>query len=322
MADPGHARTGTCLHRRPQIAATAPELHRASTKTTDDQAQRNQSNIMNLNTITQLKRPVSADEITQWRDGYAWLAGGTWLFSEPQFATDTLIDLDQLEWLSLEPSRRWARYRCDVPHCGAVPVRRASRMARDAAAARVLQRAAGLVQDLERRHRRRKHLHVVAGRSDDLADGRARGDLHVVATRRGAARSAGARLRHRKQHANILQPGELLRSIHLPATALSKRYALRQSIAHPSGPLGRAGDRHAEQRVLEGTPDHDHRGDATTDPASLRVHTVRDGAASRARCAYPRRWIFRRCPRLGGLQATTSPITFPSKSAPNWRNRE
>ena len=30
---------------------------------------------MNLNTITEVKRPASADQITQWRDGYAWLAG-------------------------------------------------------------------------------------------------------------------------------------------------------------------------------------------------------------------------------------------------------
>jgi putative selenate reductase molybdopterin-binding subunit len=43
---------------------------------------------MNLNTITEVKRPASADQITQWRDEYAWLAGGTWLFSEPQVATN------------------------------------------------------------------------------------------------------------------------------------------------------------------------------------------------------------------------------------------
>jgi hypothetical protein len=30
---------------------------------------------MNLNTVVEVKRPVSADEIAQWRDGYAWLAG-------------------------------------------------------------------------------------------------------------------------------------------------------------------------------------------------------------------------------------------------------
>ena len=57
---------------------------------------------MNLNTITEVKRPASAEEITQWRDGYAWLAGGTWLFSEPQVATDTLIDLEQLQWPALQ----------------------------------------------------------------------------------------------------------------------------------------------------------------------------------------------------------------------------
>src|SRR4030095_4954682 len=59
---------------------------------------------MNLNTITEVKRPSSADAITQWRDGYAWLAGGTWLFSEPQIATDTLIDLEPLQWPALQSS--------------------------------------------------------------------------------------------------------------------------------------------------------------------------------------------------------------------------
>ena len=56
---------------------------------------------MNLNTITEIKRPRSADEIRQWRDGYAWLAGGTWLFSEPQIHTDTLIDLETLGWQAI-----------------------------------------------------------------------------------------------------------------------------------------------------------------------------------------------------------------------------
>ena len=53
---------------------------------------------MNLNTITEVKRPKSADEIRHWRPGNAWLAGGTWLFSAPQIATDTLIDLASLKW--------------------------------------------------------------------------------------------------------------------------------------------------------------------------------------------------------------------------------
>ena len=38
---------------------------------------------MNLNTISEVKRPTSSDEIPEWREGYAWLAGGTWI-SLPQ----------------------------------------------------------------------------------------------------------------------------------------------------------------------------------------------------------------------------------------------
>src|ERR1017187_9879011 len=59
---------------------------------------------MNLNTVTEIMHPTSADEIGQWRPGYAWLGGGTWLFSEPQWAIDTLIDLDQLKWPALTAS--------------------------------------------------------------------------------------------------------------------------------------------------------------------------------------------------------------------------
>ena len=59
---------------------------------------------MNLTTIAEVKRPASVDDVDSWRDGYSWLAGGTWLFSEPQFATDTLIDLDHLKWPALRAS--------------------------------------------------------------------------------------------------------------------------------------------------------------------------------------------------------------------------
>ena len=38
---------------------------------------------VNLNTIREVKQPRSADEIVKWSTGYAWLAGGTWLFSAP-----------------------------------------------------------------------------------------------------------------------------------------------------------------------------------------------------------------------------------------------
>lgn len=59
---------------------------------------------MDLNTITEVRQPASAEAITEWKKGYAWLAGGTWLFSEPQLDTHTLIDLESLKWPSLRPS--------------------------------------------------------------------------------------------------------------------------------------------------------------------------------------------------------------------------
>ncbi len=93
---------------------------------------------MNLNTITEVKRPASADEITHWRDGYAWLAGGTWLFSEPQVATDTLIDLERLGWPALEASAGRPRDRRDLPDRRALPLHRARRVAGGAAASRML----------------------------------------------------------------------------------------------------------------------------------------------------------------------------------------
>jgi CO/xanthine dehydrogenase FAD-binding subunit len=57
---------------------------------------------MDLHTIERVRRPARADEIIHWERGFAWLAGGTWLFSEPQVDVHTLIDLESLKWRSLE----------------------------------------------------------------------------------------------------------------------------------------------------------------------------------------------------------------------------
>ena len=72
---------------------------------------------MDLNTITEVRRP--ADAITDWDKGYAWLAGGTWLFSEPQIETHTLIDLESLKWPSLSATSGFAStYRGERRRCG------------------------------------------------------------------------------------------------------------------------------------------------------------------------------------------------------------
>lgn len=53
---------------------------------------------MDLNTITDIRQPKTPEELGPWQKGFAWLGGGTWLFSEPQVDVSTLIDLDAFKW--------------------------------------------------------------------------------------------------------------------------------------------------------------------------------------------------------------------------------
>lgn len=53
---------------------------------------------MDLNTVQEIVRPAGRETLPCWRPGDAWLAGGTWLFSEPQPHLSRLIDLDRLSW--------------------------------------------------------------------------------------------------------------------------------------------------------------------------------------------------------------------------------
>ena len=56
---------------------------------------------MDLNTIKEVARPATREQLPVWTAGDAWLAGGTWLFSEPQAHLVRLIDLADLKWPAL-----------------------------------------------------------------------------------------------------------------------------------------------------------------------------------------------------------------------------
>jgi CO/xanthine dehydrogenase FAD-binding subunit len=56
---------------------------------------------MDLNTVTSVARPQTREQLPTWNAGDAWLAGGTWLFSEPQSHLTRLIDLTDLKWPAL-----------------------------------------------------------------------------------------------------------------------------------------------------------------------------------------------------------------------------
>ena len=183
---------------------------------------------MNLNTVTSVLRPGSADEITAWRDGYAWLAGGTWLFSEPQIATDTLIDLEQLGWPALQivsdgldiaaTCRLAELYGFAAPtHWTAAPLIRACCDA--LLASFKIWNTATVGGNI--------CMSLPAGAMISLTA--ALDGVYTLWPRDGAPRQVAAIDFVTGNHTNLLRPGELLRGIHLPAAALRSRAVFRQS---------------------------------------------------------------------------------------------
>lgn len=183
---------------------------------------------MNLNTVTDIKRPKSADEIRQWRDGFAWLAGGTWLFSEQQIHVDTLIDLHTLQWPSLtstkdgldiaatcriaelyafEPPKNWPAGpligECCRSFLSSFKIWNEATVGGNICMSLPASPMVSLTVALE--------------------------GIYTLWPRDGAPREVLAADFVTGNHANVLAPGELLRSIRLPAEALSKRFAFRRS---------------------------------------------------------------------------------------------
>src|SRR4051812_10741719 len=78
---------------------------------------------MDLNTITEVAHPASRTQLPVWTAGDAWLAGGTWLFSEPQAHLRRLIDLTDLKWpaLTIDRSGLTIAATCTVAQLDALP---------------------------------------------------------------------------------------------------------------------------------------------------------------------------------------------------------
>ncbi|MDP9268218.1 MAG: FAD binding domain-containing protein [Acidobacteriota bacterium] len=191
---------------------------------------------MNLNTITEVKRPASAKEIVEWQPGYAWLAGGTWLFSEPQVETHTLIDLEKLGWPALQASSAGLEVAAtcrivDLDTFAAPPEWRAAPLfslcCRSLLASFKIWNAATVGGNI--------CMSLPAGPMTSLMT--ALEGVYTLWPRSGAARQVAAIDFITGNNANVLAPGELLRSIALPADALTKDFAFRRlSLTH----LGRS----------------------------------------------------------------------------------
>lgn len=191
---------------------------------------------MNLITVTEVRRPATAEEVVDWRDGFAWVGGGTWLFSEPQADLDTLIDLEGLGWPPLVASDGGLEIAatCRIvqlhefsgpPEWTTVPLFRACCDA--LLASHKVWNMATVGGNI--------CMSLPAGAMIALTS-----SLEGVATlwpRAGPPRRVAIADFVTGNHANVLGPGELLRSVHLPASALAKRFAVRQmSLTH----LGRS----------------------------------------------------------------------------------
>lgn len=74
---------------------------------------------MNIAGVRDFLNPATDEQARQWKEGYAFVAGGTWLYSEPQMAgritpgqpdcssapgIDTIVDLTSLNWEPIEVS--------------------------------------------------------------------------------------------------------------------------------------------------------------------------------------------------------------------------
>jgi CO/xanthine dehydrogenase FAD-binding subunit len=182
---------------------------------------------MDLNRVTEFYQPTTLAGVPKWQEGFAWLAGGTWLFSEPQPSVRALIDLDTLSWPALQvqpeglviastcriaeleafhPPSEWNAASL-IPHC-----------CRALLASFKIWNTASVGGNI--------CMSLPAGAMISMAA--ALEGLATIWTLDGAQRDVPIVDFVTGDHRNVLAPSELLRSIFLPADALRKRYTFRR----------------------------------------------------------------------------------------------
>jgi CO/xanthine dehydrogenase FAD-binding subunit len=182
---------------------------------------------MDLNTIEEVARPASRRDSGQWRDGDAWLAGGTWLFSEPQPALRRLVDLEGLGWEPLKVSDEGLEIAatCTIARLDAVTApadwkaaHLIGRCCRSLLASFKIWNTATVGGNI--------CLSLPAGAMISLTA--ALEGVYTIWLSGGGTRHIGAVEFVTGEHQNVLRPGDLLRSIELPARALRKHARFRR----------------------------------------------------------------------------------------------
>jgi CO/xanthine dehydrogenase FAD-binding subunit len=183
---------------------------------------------MDLNTVTEVVHPRRRESLAGWRPGDAWLAGGTWLFSEVQPAVHRLVDLDSLGWPSLEVT--------DLGLTVAATCRIAELLALDTPPDWT---AASLFAECAHAFLMSFKIYNAATVGGNICMSLPAGAMISLMTalhgvchiwgHDGGERRVPVEQFVTGNHENVLQPGELLRAIEVPLAALRAKTAFRQS---------------------------------------------------------------------------------------------
>jgi CO/xanthine dehydrogenase FAD-binding subunit len=184
---------------------------------------------MDLSTITEIARPDSLSALAPWRDGDAYLAGGTWLFSEPQPALTRLIDISEFRWPAIEATPGGLRI---AATCTLAQL----------AAADFTWTAAPLFRQCCRALLGSFKIWNVATVGGNLCMALPAGPMAALVTALEGTCTTWRPERTIKAidfvtgpNRNALKPGELLRAVDLPLAALQRRTAFRQISLTPAG---------------------------------------------------------------------------------------
>jgi len=182
---------------------------------------------MDLNRVKEFYQPTTLAAVPKWEEGFAWLAGGTWLFSEPQPSVRALIDLDTLSWtpLQLLPEGLEIAATCKIAEL-------------ESFRAPVEWKAASLIPLCCRALLASFKIWNTASVGGNICMSLPAGAMiSMTAALEGVATIWNLDGVSRElpivdfvtgNHANVLAQSELLRSIHLPESAMKKRYAFRR----------------------------------------------------------------------------------------------
>lgn len=192
---------------------------------------------MDLNTIAEVVQPRQRDRIPAWGEGDALLAGGTWLFSEPQSHLRRLIDLNSLGWAPAEIDDRGLRI---AATCTVAKLNELSLPVTWTAGPLIGQCCRAFLASFKIWNTATVGgnicMSLPAGPMTSLAS--ALDGVATIWTHDGGERRVPVLEFVTGANHNVLRPGEILRQVEIPVAALTRRSAFRQLSLTP---LGRSG---------------------------------------------------------------------------------